>query len=186
VSRIDARVRTASWCAVNTLLPVATTGRPRVNPSRQGCTRAHGPVALERWPLAHTGCWVHHRLPSVHQVDCGGCLRARLCCCAAPRETPPQGQRARRVHRLASCASGRCATGANARLVSLRPGPFCRSAARGGGGRVHQCHAVHVIRATAPPPVQVGARTTSDTSPTPRRVGSPRGTGRLGYFAHAS
>jgi putative transposase len=33
MSRIDTRVRTAILCAVNTLLPVARTGRPRVDPS---------------------------------------------------------------------------------------------------------------------------------------------------------
>ena len=32
-SRIDVGVRTATLCAVNTLLPVAQTGRPRVDPS---------------------------------------------------------------------------------------------------------------------------------------------------------
>jgi transposase len=33
MSRIDVRVRTAILCAVNTLLPVAHTGRPRADPS---------------------------------------------------------------------------------------------------------------------------------------------------------
>jgi len=28
--------------------------------------------------LAHAGRWVHHCLPNVHEVDCGGRLRARL------------------------------------------------------------------------------------------------------------
>jgi len=71
---------------------------PYGSPSRRsiGCTRAHGSVALERWPLAHTGHWVYHSLSNFHKLDCGGCPRARLCHCAAPRETAPQAQHARR------------------------------------------------------------------------------------------
>jgi len=37
------------------------------------------------WPLVHIGHWVHHRVSSFHKLDCGGCLRVRLCRCPAPR-----------------------------------------------------------------------------------------------------
>ena len=56
------------------------------------------PTPGSGWHAAPSNC-----LPNVHQVDCGGRLRARLRRRAAPRETAAQAQRARRVHRLVVC-----------------------------------------------------------------------------------